>query len=213
MLSTSGRRAGRGAGRARLGRHAVRHARDRDTAGVPAAGRNRFARLGSQRRGAARRPAASPAAPCRCRTPAAAGWCGNAATEPSDSALGRAAAAPGADEGEPVPAGRGPPGRGLVAGRLGQGDADPGPPARAGPGSVRQADRVVPGGPAPAGRDTGGHRRRRGDAEPARRGQPRSDRAAGQGRSGQGRADRGHDTASRCSAASASPPSTSCTTT
>ena len=44
----------------------------------------------------------------------------------------------------------------------------PGPSACAGPGPVRQADRVVPGGPAPAGRDAGGHRRRRGDAEPAR---------------------------------------------
>ena len=73
------------------------------------------------------------------------------------------------DDGEPAAAGRCPPGTGLVAGRFGQGDAGPGPPACAGPGPVRQADRVVPGGPAPAGRDAGGHRRRRGDAEPARR--------------------------------------------
>ena len=44
------RRAGHGAGRAGLGRHAGGDARSGDTAGVPAAGRNRFARLGSQRR-------------------------------------------------------------------------------------------------------------------------------------------------------------------
>ena len=52
---------------------------------------------------------------------------------------------------------------------IGQGDADPGPPARAGPGPVRPTDRGVPGGPAPARRDAGGHRGRRGDAGPARR--------------------------------------------
>ncbi len=48
------RRAGRGAGRTGLGRHADRHARAGDAAGVPAARRNRLARLGSQRCGAAR---------------------------------------------------------------------------------------------------------------------------------------------------------------
>ena len=74
-----------------------------------------------------------------------------------------AAAAPGARRRADADV-RSPPRAGLVAGRLRQGDADPGPPACAGPGAVRQADRVVPGGPAPAGRDAGGHRRRRGDA-------------------------------------------------
>ena len=41
-------------------------------------------------------------------------------------------------------------------------------PACVGPGPVRPTDRGVPGGPAPAGRNAGGHRRRRGDTEPAR---------------------------------------------
>ena len=86
---------------------------------------------------------------------------------------------------------RGPPRTGLVAGRLGQGDADTCPPACAGPSAVRQADCVLPGGPAPAGRDAGGHRRRRGATpSPARDLQPRTHLDAGQGRRRKCRADR-----------------------
>ena len=131
------RRARRGVDGPGLGRHAGRHARCGDTFGVPAAGRNRFARLGSQRRGAAG-PGGHPAAPRRCRSPAAPGWCGSGTTRPT-RALGWAADTP-CGRRRADAAGRRPPGTGLVAGRR-QGDADPGPPACPGPGPVRQADR------------------------------------------------------------------------
>ena len=72
-----------------------------DTAGVPAAGRNRFARLGSQRRGAADRRPRGTARPRRCPTPAAAGWCGTTAAAEQSSALGGLPLRR-VDEGEPL---------------------------------------------------------------------------------------------------------------
>ena len=85
-----------------------------------------------------------------------------------------------------------------------------GPPARGGPGPVRPADRVVPGGAPPARRDAGRHRGRGG--RPCWR--PPTTLAACWPRR---RPVRPHSprpsTASRCSAASASPPNTICTAT
>ncbi len=65
-----------------------------------------------------------------------------------------------------------PQGTWLVAGRCVSRDAGPRAPTCVGPSPIRPTDRGVPGGPAPAGRDAGGHRRRRGDAEPVGRRQP-----------------------------------------
>ena len=70
------RRPGRGARRAGLGRHAVRHARPGDTAGLPAAGRNRFARFGSQRHRGLQTAGRELGDTPDCPTRAAAGWCG-----------------------------------------------------------------------------------------------------------------------------------------